>query len=238
MSFIKTLATLAVGVAAAKGYDKFRQLGGMAGVEGALRNAGTEGGMADQLGQMAEKLGIPGGAQTVRDTVARLGPQAADAGKAAEAGLGGLMTAMQGSLAAGAGMMGEMMHAVTGQGPASAMAEENAKLMIRAMIQAAKADGEIDADERAKILGHLTGASDEERAFVEAEMAGPPDPAGLVAATDAAMKSQVYSASLMAINVDNAAEAGYLRSLAEALGLDAATRDALHARMGVAPLGA
>lgn len=236
MSFIKTLATLAVGVAAAKGYDKFRQLGGMAGVEKSLRDAGTTGGMADQLGQMMEKLGVPGGAATVRDTVAKLGPKAADAGQAAEAGLGGLFSAMQGSLAAGAGAMGDMMQAITGNGPATALVEENAKLMIRAMIQAAKADGEIDADEKARIMGHLTTASADERAFVEAEMAAPLDPAALVAATGAAMKAQVYSTSLMAVTVDNAAEADYLRRLAAALGIDGATRDAIHAQMGVAPL--
>lgn len=238
MSFIKTLATLAVGVAAAKGYDKFRQVGGMAGVEKSLREAGQAGGMADQLGQMMEKFGVPGGAATVRDTMAKLGPKAADAGQAAEAGLGGLMTAMQGSLAAGAGVMGEMMQAITGHGPASAIVEENAKLMIRAMIQAAKADGEIDADEKTKIMSHLTSASDEERAFVEAEMAAPLDPAALVAATGAAMKAQVYSTSLMAVRVDNAAEADYLRRLAAALGLDEATRNAVHAQMGLAPLPA
>ena len=126
MSFIKTLATLAIGVAAAKGYDKFRQAGGMSGVEKSLREAGNAGGMADQLGQMMEKFGVPGGAATVRDTVARLGPKAADAGQAAEAGLGGLMTAMQNTFAAGAGAMGDMMQAVTGQGPASGAVEENA----------------------------------------------------------------------------------------------------------------
>ena len=42
----------------------------------------------------------------------------------------------------------------------------------------------------------------------------------------------------MAIRIDNPAEATYLKSLAQALGLDDASRDAIHASMGLAPLGA
>jgi uncharacterized membrane protein YebE (DUF533 family) len=161
MSFVKTLATLAAGFAAAKGYEKFRQMGGMSGLEKQLRDSAAPGGMADQVGDMAEKMGVPGGKKAVTDMFGKLGPQAADATKAAEAGLGSLMTAMQGAYASGAEKMGEMMSAVTGATPASAAVEENAMLMIRAMIQAAKADGEIDADEKAKILSYLTSASPE-----------------------------------------------------------------------------
>ncbi|MBS0565748.1 MAG: DUF533 domain-containing protein [Proteobacteria bacterium] len=236
MSFIKTLATLAIGVAAAKGYDRFRQAGGMAGLEKNLRGAGAEGGMADQMGKMAERMGVPGGAQAMRDLAAKFGPKAADAGQAAEAGLGNLMSAMQGAMAAGAGAMGEMVSAMTGAGPASAAAEENAKLMIRAMIQAARADGELDADEKARIMSHLESASDAERAFVEAEMNAPVDPVALATAAGTAMKAQVYSAALMAVTIDNAAEVDYLRRLSAALGLDPAARDAIHAQMGLSPL--
>ena len=238
MSFVKTLATLAAGFAAAKGYEKFRQMGGMSGLEKQLRDSAAPGGMADQMGDMAEKMGIPGGKKAVTDMFGNLGPQAADATKAAEAGLGSLMTAMQGAYASGAEKMGEMMSAVTGATPANAAIEENAMLMIRAMIQAAKADGEIDADEKAKILSYLTSASPEERAYVEQQMNAPLDLAGLAAATGEAMRNQVYSTSLMAIRIDNPAEAAYLKSLAQALGLDDAARDAIHASMGLAPLGA
>ena len=66
MSFIKTLATLAIGVAAAKGYDRFRQGGGMAGLDATLRGAGAAGGLADQIGKLGEKMGRSGSAQAVR----------------------------------------------------------------------------------------------------------------------------------------------------------------------------
>ena len=228
MSFVKTLATLAVGFAAARGVDKYRKTGGVDGVKEAFKKAGEPGGAVEQWGAQAEKLGLPGGAKTVRQVYEQFG----GASEAAEAGLGGLISSMTSAATTGGKMMGDMMEAMTGASPASPIAEENAKLMIRAMIQAAKADGEIDAEERKKILDHLTDASDEEIAFVEAELSAPLDPAALAASTDAAMREQIYSTSLMAIRVDTQAERTYLDQLAAALGLDEPTRERLHASMG------
>lgn len=232
MSFVKTLATLAIGFAAARGVDKYRKLGGMDGVKDAMRGAGAPGGMADQVGDLAEKVGIPGGKDAVRDMFAKFGSSAASATEATEAGLGSLMSAMTGAASAGAKGLGDMLGAVSGATPANAILEENAKLMIRAMIQAAKSDGAIDADERDKILSHLGDASDEEIAFVQAELDAPLDIAGLAAKVGEASKAQVYSASLMAIQVDTEAERIYLRQLAAALGLDAGAVAAIHAGMG------
>lgn len=229
MSFIKTLATLAVGFVAAKGIQKYQQ-GGMTGIKDSMRSAGDAGGMADQIGQMAEKMGLPGGAQTVRDAFGKMGGAMAQGTEAAEAGIGGLMASVTGAAAAGSGTLADMMGSLTGT---TAAQEENAKLMIRAMIQAAKADGEIDDDERAKIMEHLKDAGPEQIAFVTAELAKPVDIAALAADTADALKAQVYATSLMAIKVDNAAETAYLEQLAKALGIDAATRDSLHAQMSV-----
>lgn len=228
MSFVKTLATLAVGFAAARGYDKYRKAGGMEGVREALKQAGEPGGAVDQWGQQAEKLGLPGGAKMVRQMYEQFG----GASEAAEAGIGSLIGSMTSAATAGGKAMGDMMEAMTGASPASPIAEENARLMIRAMIQAAKADGEIDAEERAKILDHLTDASDEEIAFVEAELDRPLDAMAMAEAAGASMREQVYSSSLMAIRLDTPGEHAYLDQLATALGLDMAARTRLHAAMG------
>ncbi len=228
MSFVKTLATLAVGFAAARGVDRYRKAGGMDGVKEAFKKAGEPGGAVDQWGQQAEKLGLPGGAKAVRQVYEQFG----GASEAAEAGLGNLIGSMTSAAAAGGKAMGDMMEAMTGATPASPIAEENARLMIRAMIQAAKADGEIDAEERAKILDHLGDASDEEIAFVEAELNRPLDVMGLAEAAGATMREQIYSTSLMAIRVDSPAEQAYLDQLASALGLDDAARARLHSAMG------
>ncbi|MDD8024399.1 MAG: tellurite resistance TerB family protein [Paracoccaceae bacterium] len=232
MSFVKALATLAVGFAAARGVDKFRKMGGVDGMKDALRSAGAPGGMADQMGDMAEKFGVPGGKDAVRDMFTKFGTQAAAATEATEAGLGGLMNAMTGAAATGAKGLSDMIGAVTAGTPANAILEEQAKLMIRAMIQAAKADGEIDADERTKIMDHLGDASDEEIAFVQAELDAPVDVAALAAAAGESTKAQVYSAALMAIAVDTEAEKQYLANLAAALGLEAAKVLEIHHAMG------
>lgn len=238
MSFMRTLATMAVGFAAAKGLEQYQKVGGMAGLQGMLANAGAPGGLADQLGGMADKMGIPGGSQMVHNAMAQVGQVTSATTGATQAGLGGLFATLSGGAAAGSGLMAEMMGALTKGTPVSDMAEQNAKLMIRAMIQAAKADGQIDPEEQARILEHLKDAGPEEIAYVKEQMAAPLDLAGLVSDTQAAMKAQVYSSALMAITVDSPAEKAYLQQLASALGIDPATRDALHAAQGRAPLGA
>lgn len=232
MSFVKTLATLAVGFAAAKGVQKFQQSGGLGAMKDQLRNASVPGGVADQAAAWADKMGVPGGGQAVKDFLGKLGPQAAQATEQAEAGFGSLVGALSGAATAGAKNMGEMLGALTGASPLGSLAEDNARLMIRAMIQAAKSDGTIDEEERATILSHLSDATPEELAFVEAELDAPLDIAALVAETGEAARAQVYSASLMVIAVDSDTEKTYLKTLAGALGLDAATVAAIHQAAG------
>lgn len=129
--------------------------------------------------------------------------------------------------------------AVAAQAPAAASeaaAADLALLTIRAMIGAAKADGEIDANERARIIGKLAanGGTDEEQAFLATEMESPLDIEALAsAATTPEVAVQVYSASLMAIEADTPAEVSYLMRLAAALKLDAGTVASVHATLGV-----
>lgn len=232
MSFVRTLATLAVAFAAAKGAQSYQKLGGMDGMREAMRQAGAPGGMADQMGQMAEKFGFPGGAQATRDMMHKFGNQAADMSEATEAGLASLVAAMGSAYKSGAAGMSDMFANMAKGTPVGDMAEENAKLMIRAMIMAAKADGEIDAEERTKILDQLGDASEEEVAFVQEQLDAPVDPMAL--AKDAGNKAavQVYSAALMGISVDTDAEKTFLRGLAQALMLDEAQVAEVHLNMG------
>ena len=234
MSFVRTLATLAAGVAMAKGFDKYKEMGGMAGVQDAMRGNPQVQSATDQLGAMLTKAGIPGGAGGVQKMMDQWLGTAGQTGEASAAGLGGLLTAITGAAAAGTEEAGRMMDAVTGKTAATATLEENAKLMIRAMIQAAKADGQVDAEEQARIMAHVGDLSPEERAFIEAEMARPVDIAALAEDTGDAMKAQVYAMSLMAIRVDRASEAAYLDGLAAALGLSDETRATVHRTMGLA----
>ncbi|WP_171173764.1 DUF533 domain-containing protein [Ruegeria sp. HKCCD8929] len=229
MSFMKALASVAVGFAAAKGLEKYKQMGGMAGLQDMMQGSGGGFGM-DQLGKMAEQFGMPGGASGLQDMIGKMG---LGGGAAGAAGLGGLLNAMQGAARTGGQQTTDMMETVFQGTPAGAAMEEQAKLMLRAMIQAAKADGELDAHEKDTILGELgDDISDAEREFVQEQLDAPIDVMGLAAASGAPLKTQVYATSLAAIRLDNAREASYLRQLSTALGLSDVERDQIHSYMG------
>jgi uncharacterized membrane protein YebE (DUF533 family) len=91
------------------------------------------------------------------------------------------------------------------------------------MINAAKADGEIDADEIQRILGKLeeAGADSDARDFVINEMNKPMDLSSIVAAAKGRpqLAAQIYAASLLAIEVDTPAERHYMQQLADNLDL-------------------
>ena len=201
----------------------------MPGVKEAMRTNPQFNQMSDQAFDMMEKMGLPTDQlKGMRDQF--LG-QADGAG--AMAGMSGLMAALGGGMAGGAEQTSAMIDSLTGTSTATDAMEENARLMIRAMIQAAKSDGEIDAEERAKIMEHLGDIGPEERAFIEAQLDAPVDPTGLAADTSQQMAAQVYATALMAIRVDSLAEAEYITQLAAALGLSEETRARVHAAMGL-----
>lgn len=105
------------------------------------------------------------------------------------------------------------------------------ELVVRAMISAAKADGEVSEDEIQRIVGRVSadGLSEEEKQFLIAELRRPLDLAALVAEVPNEMvAAEIYAASLLAIQLDTPAEAAYLRQLAQALRLDGATLSRLH----------
>ena len=113
--------------------------------------------------------------------------------------------------------------------------EQNALagLMLKAMIQAAKSDGEIDEKEKAKLMSEFGDLDDDERAFIRDQMSAPVDAAALAREVPEGYGPQIYLMSLMAIEFDNRKEAEYLHALAENLGLDKATVNGIHDKVGV-----
>ncbi|MFQ2093549.1 tellurite resistance TerB family protein [Aeromonas taiwanensis] len=100
--------------------------------------------------------------------------------------------------------------------------DARANLLVRAMVAAARADGHIDAAERQKIQQYLTeqGQGDAAR-WIDGELSRPLDPQALAReVTDMELATEVYLASLLAIEVDHFMERGYLDELARALKLD------------------
>ena len=101
--------------------------------------------------------------------------------------------------------------------------ERDAEIIVKAMINAAKADGQIDQTEIEKIVGRLEegGLTEEEKAFFMEEASKPLD-IDAVAASAAGqpdMAAQIYAASLLAIEVDTEAERQYMAELASRLNL-------------------
>ncbi|MCF6443460.1 DUF533 domain-containing protein [Nereida sp. MMG025] len=188
------------------------QAGGLQDMLGGMMGGGTDG---QQGGGMQDMLGsLTGGGAGLAGLLAAAG------GMAAATGGGGAL----------AGMLDQM-------GAAQPDADQKAELMLRAMIQAAKADGQIDATEQERILGSLGDDADaEEIAFVKAQLAAPIDVQGLAASATDAQKPEVYAMSLMAIKVDTQGEAQYLNDLAQAMGLDQQQVNMIHNQMGVQPL--
>ena len=116
--------------------------------------------------------------------------------------------------------------------PAAPEAEESAGLMLRAMIQAAKSDGDIDDAERAKILETVGDDADaDDIAFIQAQLAAPVDVEALAADTPDAQKFQRYAMSMMSIRIDTPAEKAYMAALADALGIDPQTAQMLNMQM-------
>jgi uncharacterized membrane protein YebE (DUF533 family) len=125
--------------------------------------------------------------------------------------------------------------------PANAHEEKQvldvATLTIRAMLNAAKADGRIDEQESQRLVGKMQedGVTEEERNFVLNELRKPMETDAIVrAAPNQQVAAQIYAASLMAIEVDTDAERRYLQDLANKLGIDQRVVAYLHQAVGVA----
>lgn len=110
--------------------------------------------------------------------------------------------------------------------------DEFGVVLVRAMISAARADGHIDDEERARITEKLamSGVDTDISSFVRAELAKPVDMDELVNhAKSEAQKVELYTASRLAIEPTSRAERGYLDMLAGRLALPDALIDHIEA---------
>ncbi len=101
--------------------------------------------------------------------------------------------------------------------------EQNSELVLRAMINATKADGQIDEGEINRIVGKLKeiGVGAEAEHYLMTQMQQPMETEKLIATAKGQpeLAAQIYGASLLAIEVDTPAEKNYLDQLAAGLGL-------------------
>ena len=234
MSLKRMMTKMAVAMIAAKGAQAFQQAGGLQGIRDKLnqqgrgsdvggmqgRLGGTRASSAGGLGNLLDSLGI-GGATGGHEQGMR--GQISDSAGVGEI-LGGL-----------AGMSGDRERAtgLLARTRADAVDDEReAGLAIRAMIQAARADGGIDAEERQALMEILDDADPSDQRFIDQAMEEDVDAAALARDVPKGAELEVYSAALMAITPDNRAEAEFLDALAKGLGLGEARVNEVHDAMG------
>jgi uncharacterized membrane protein YebE (DUF533 family) len=206
-------------------------LGGLLqGAQRGLGEAARDPVKAGGLGALAGAL-LGGGGDSIKGAIGG-GALAMLAGVAVKALLSGGQTGA-GAYSAGALPLGLKAP----EGPAERQAlERNAQLLLRGMISAAKADGDIDQQEMQRIVGRLkdAGMDAEAQAWVLGELSRPLDLDALVAdIPNPELAAEVYAASLLAVEVDTPAERDYLARLAQRTGLQPAVVRQIHQSMGV-----
>ncbi len=113
-----------------------------------------------------------------------------------------------------------------------------AKLLIAAMVTAAKADGTVDEEEQQAMLAHskAMNLTPEEQGMLFAEMAKPFDMEPVVAgANSPEIATEVYAASVVAVGTPSPAERAYLAMLAQRLNLPEDVVSSLHTTLGLQP---
>lgn len=158
---------------------------------------------------------------------------------------GGMIGSMAGSLlsrnmGSGGGGLGSMLGGLMGGGDkddavsaAAGMDDAEAMILIKAMCNAAKADGRVDEDEVNAIISRAGDLDAEDEVLLRAELNAPLDMAAFVAEVPAGMAAEVYAASLLPIEIDTASEVTYLKELGQALGLSGTQTSAIHEELGL-----
>ena len=258
MSLTGKLAKIAIGIAVAKGVKKMMGGGnnsqsssdGLGGLLGQLEQ--SSGGLGNILGQLGQNSGqSSGGLGGLLGSLA-----GAATGSSSQSGVGGMLGSLLGgsnqqSQAGGGlgGLLGSLAQGSSSNGglgnllnqamnnfgepetQPSTEEEQSAGILLSSMLQAAKADGQIDDEEKAAIMQHLDDASPEEMAFINEQFNAPVDPESLARSIPQGMEQQAYAMSLLAIDLDNKNEANYLHAFAQGLNLEAETINAIHAQM-------
>jgi uncharacterized membrane protein YebE (DUF533 family) len=212
-----------------------QQGGGLGSILGqALGGGSGSGGLGGILGNVLNDAGTAvGGHQNLAlgGLGALAGALLGGGGKSVGGALGGGVMALLGTMAYQALKGGGSQQPQVPLGllePQSAaerqQLEQHSEIVLKAMINAAKADGQIDQSEMQRIVGKLqeSGMGKEaQQQYVLTEMTKPLDIQALIAAAKGqpTLAAQIYAASLLAIEVDTSAEKNYLDQLATGLGM-------------------
>ncbi len=211
MSLMSTLGKVAIGIMVAKTAGKaIGGSGGLGGLLGGLmgnNKSGSDNQSSGGLGGLLNSLG--GNSQSSATTQNNSGD------------LGGMLS----SLFSG----NEVKDVQPDQ-------EKQAEIILKAMINAAKADGKIDAKEQESITKHIGDVTPEEIDFVKNEMQSPLDLQGVIDSVPKGMEQQVYLMSLLTIDLDSQSEASYLDQLSKGLNISEQVANDIHQKVGAPKL--
>jgi len=222
MNLVGMLAKMLLSGALSKGGAGAGGLGSLLG--GAAQ--GGAGGLGGLLGQLQGQQGS--------------GAQTGGAGNLLGELLGG---AAKGGATGNSGGIGALLGGSSGQQAPGAQAPvatsdqtAQATVLIRAMVNAAKADGIVDEQEQQNIVSKLGDIGPEETAFIRAEMQTPLDVSNFIRSVPKGMEQQVYVISLMTVNLDSKTEADYLDSLAKGFNISEQASNQIHSQLNVPQL--
>lgn len=160
-------------------------------------------------------------------------------------GTGRMVGSLLGSMVGGRGVSGGLGKAVGGLGgllgggdddePVE-LPDDEAVILIRAMTMSAKADGEVSQEEIDNILRRAGDLDADDEAFLRAEFEAPLDLDGFIESVPSGMEAEVYTASILPIEIDTVAETTYLQNLADGLGLTSNQVDEIHTALEIPTL--
>ncbi|NBC11797.1 MAG: DUF533 domain-containing protein [Gammaproteobacteria bacterium] len=217
------------------------------GLGNAAQRPGQAGGLGGVLGSLlgGGKGAVQGGMLAVLASVAMKALSSAGEQQAAN-GQGGGLADLLGGLMPGGGAGGQSGPWSGGDVPLGMRApqstaeeealESTAQLVLKGMINAAKSDGQISPEEMQRIVGKLqeSGADDGMQQWVMQEMQAPLNVQAFAAEIpNQEVAAEVYTASLLAVEVDTEAEKRYLQGLARASGLHPLVVGQIHQTLGV-----
>ena len=239
------------------GGGKSRSVGGigelLSGMLGGGRQgtgtAGAGGGIGDLLSSMMGGAGQAVGGNrnlAVGGLGALIGALLGGGGKSLKGAVGGGLMALLGAMA---------LKALKGSGEPNRQVpvgllepqtnaekkelEQSSELILMAMINAVKSDGQVDQNELDRITGKFQelDVDGETQNYLVNQLQQPMETEKLIAAAQGQpqLAAQIYAASLLAIEVDTQAEKDYLGQLAAGLDLSPQVTGRIHEMVGLQP---
>ena len=144
-----------------------------------------------------------------------------------------------GNQSGASGLLGSLMGASSNDDKISqeqqhAAANDQAALMIRAMVNAAKSSARFDRAEQDRIISILgDDISEAEINFLRAEFCAPFNVADFARSVPNGLRQQIYAVSITSVELESEDEAQYLKSLAQALGIDPVVGNQIHEQLGL-----